>query len=255
MTAEQGAAASGLGARGVIGSALLRCEGLTVGHGGRAILPAIELEVRPGELWAVIGRNGCGKTTWLRTVAGLLAPVSGSAVRRAGLRVTYLPQRAHLDALYPLRAKDIVAMGLERGSSFFGFPRRADAAVNQALDRMGALPLRDELFAGLSEGQKQRVLFARLAVSGADLALLDEPTSAMDVVAEREALTALGGLAESGMAVVVVSHYLRLAEELADRVLFLDRDGGAVVSGAPAEVFAHAAFRARYAATAEGARG
>jgi zinc transport system ATP-binding protein len=226
-----------------------------VGYAGRAILPPIELEVGPGELWAVIGRNGCGKTTWLRTVAGLVEPLGGSVVRRPGLRVTYLPQRARLDELYPLRAKDVVRMGLERGRSFLGFSRGSDERVKAALDRMGALALGDERFDGLSEGQKQRVLFARLAASGADLALLDEPTSAMDVVAEREALTALGRLAESGMAIVVVSHYLRLAEELADGVLFLDRDGGSVVAGTPGEVFAHAAFRARYAATAEGALG
>jgi zinc transport system ATP-binding protein len=91
------------------------------------------------------------------------------------------------------------------------------------------------------------VLFARLAASEADLALLDEPTSALDLVAERETFELLRRLTrETGMSVVVVTHYVRLAGEFADHAVLLDRDTPAVAVGTPAEVFANPAFRARY---------
>ena len=229
--------------------AVVRCTSLRVGHAGHALLPPIDLEIRAGELWAVVGRNGSGKTTWMRTVLGLLSPVDGKVVKnRRDLRVSYLPQRARLDELYPALSQDVVAMGLDRGWSFVKpRPRGWRDRVDAALGEMGVAELAGAPFRSLSEGQKQRVLFARVSASDAELALLDEPTSAMDAVAEREAFELLDALrARRQTAIVVVSHYLGLARDFADRVLLLDRDTPAVVCGTPDEVFSHAAFRERY---------
>ncbi len=228
---------------------LLRCSGLRVGHRGRAVLPAIDLEIRQAQLWAVIGRNGSGKTTWLRTALGLLPPVAGRVEHaRPDLRFSYVPQKSGVDDLYPLRARDVVRMGTDRGASFlrplFG---REPASITRALAEMGVGDLADRPFRSLSEGQKQRVLFARLSVSDAELAVLDEPTSAMDVVAEREALRLLDGLRRTQkMAIVIVSHFLGLAPEFADRAVLLDGATPAVVVGTPDEVLAHPAFKASY---------
>jgi zinc transport system ATP-binding protein len=229
-------------------STLLECRSLVVGHRGRAVLPEIELRVETGQLWAIIGRNGSGKTTWLRTVLGLLPPVSGTIERAPGIRMSYLPQRSSLDELYPLLARDVVRMGTLRNWSFIG-PRLVGEAleVERALAEMKVADLADRPFRQLSEGQKQRVLFARVAASDAQLALLDEPTSAMDLVAEREAFDMLDALRKSRrMAIIVVSHYLGLIREFADRALLVDRDTPAVVAGAPEEVFRHGVFAARY---------
>jgi zinc transport system ATP-binding protein len=222
---------------------------LLVGYQGRAILPPVDLTIRRGELWAVIGRNGAGKTTWLRTLLGLLPPVRGEVQRDlARLSLTYLAQRQTFDELYPLRVRDVVGMGLERGMSFWRPYRHAKSAeVSRALALVGASELLDRPFRQLSEGQKQRVLFARVAASAPDLAVLDEPTSAMDWVAEREALELLQRLRhELGMGLVIVSHYLGLAREFADRALLVDRDGGELVTGTPREVLEHELFRKRY---------
>jgi len=211
-------------------------------------LPKIDLSIARGELWAIIGRNGSGKTTWLRTVLGLLPPVSGTIERAPDVRLSYLPQRSSLDELYPLLAREVVRMGTLRGWSFFG-PRFGgeSAEVDGALAEMKVAELADRPFRQLSEGQKQRVLFARIAASNAELALLDEPTSAMDVVAEREAFALLDGLRKTRqMAIIVVSHYLGLVREFADRALLLDRDTPAVVVGTPEEVFNHQVFSERY---------
>jgi zinc transport system ATP-binding protein len=227
---------------------VIAARGLRIGHAGRAILPPIDLDIRAGEFWAVIGRNGSGKTTWMRTLLGLMPPVEGRVERRSRDLVSYLPQRAALDELYPALARDVVAMGLDRGWSFLK-PRPRDwrKRVNDAMREMGVEDLAESSFRSLSEGQKQRVLFARLSASNFDLALLDEPTSAMDVVAEREAFELLDGLRKRrGTAIVIVSHYLGLARDFADRMVLLDRDTPAVVAGTPEEVFSHAAFRERY---------
>jgi len=227
--------------------ALLRCERLQVGHSGRALVPALDLELRAGEFVAVVGRNGTGKTTWFRTVLGLLAPVSGRVIARPGLRLSYVPQRIQLDPLYPALARDVVAMGVERGLSFISPRLREPALVHGALERAGAMAYAERPFRSLSEGQKQRVLLARLCVAAPELALLDEPTSAMDAVAEREALSMIDGLRrEQATSVLVVSHYLGLVREFAERVVLFDSACETVLVGPTDEVLAHAVFQRNY---------
>lgn len=229
---------------------LLRCERLVVGHGGRPLLPACDFEVQPGRLTMVLGRNGSGKTTFFRTVLGLLPPVSGRVRRGPGVRLSYVGQGLALDRILPLRARDVVAWGRLTGWSFLG--RRnggARAACDRALAEAGAASLADRPFRDLSEGQKQRVLLARMLAAEPQVGFLDEPTAAMDAVAEEEAIAHLSRLArERGLAIVVISHVLGLASRFADEVIFLDRDDGVVVNGPPAVVFQHPSFRRQFGA-------
>ncbi len=227
---------------------LIRTEQLRVGHGKVPLLPPFDMEIHAGQFWAIVGRNGGGKSTWLRTLLGLLPPISGSIRPRADLRLAYLPQKSVADDLYPLTARDVVEMGCLRSRSFIRLGPEQRRSVDSALELMGATPLAAEPFGTLSEGQRQRVLFARIAASGAELALLDEPTSAMDLVAEREAFELLRDLQRTtGVSLLVVSHYVRLVAEYADHAVLLDRDTPAVVIGTPSSVFDHPAFKARYA--------
>ncbi len=228
---------------------LLRAERLLVGHAGRPLLPPLDLSVRPGEFWAVVGRNGSGKTTLFRTLLGLQPPVGGRAVWPQGrVRVAWVPQRLDLDPLYPLPVGQVVGMGLDHGWSFLRPAGAARvAAIRAALAEVDAESLESRLFRSLSEGQKQRVLLARVVASGARLVLLDEPTAAMDAVAQRDAMETLHRVrARHGLAVLMVSHHLPLALRQADRVLFLDPDDAAVLVGTPEDLRAHPLFHARY---------
>jgi zinc transport system ATP-binding protein len=226
---------------------LLRCERLVVGYGGRPVLPPVDLEIRPGEFWVVVGRNGSGKTTWFRTLLGLLPPVSGGVAWPQGRRpIAYVPQRSAFDELYPVPVHEVVSMGAERGWSFLSPGGGRGDRVNQALTEVGAWELRHRNFRALSEGQKQRVLLARMLCSQAGIALLDEPTAAMDAVAEEEAMAMLDGLRRAhNLALVVVSHHLQVAFRHADRILFLDPEVGVEV-GSAAEIQQSEAWRARY---------
>jgi ABC-type Mn2+/Zn2+ transport system ATPase subunit len=234
---------------------MIHCKNLAIGYGA-ALLPPFELSIGPGEFWAVIGRNGSGKSTWLRTLLGLMPPLAGRIERPPGLKLAYLPQRGTGDEAYPVTARDVVAMGCQRGWSFLGSARESRAEVQRALELMGAGDFGERRFSELSEGQRQRVLFARIAVGKPDLALLDEPTSALDLVAEREAFELLKRLnRESKTTIIIVSHYVRLVAEYADHAVLLDRDTPAVVLGRPEEVFQHASFRARYGVETQQQRG
>lgn len=226
---------------------LIAVRNLEIGYGNERLLPAFSLEVGPGEFWAVVGRNGCGKTTWLRTVLGLLQPLGGTVTQRAGARISYLPQKGIADELYPVTARDVVAMGCVRGRAFFGPARARSKTVDHAMELMGAKELADASYRELSEGQRQRVLFARVAASQADLALLDEPTSALDLVAEQEAFELIKMLQQaSNTSILIVSHYVGLAARFADHAVFLDRDGQQVIVGTADFVFHHSAFNARF---------
>lgn len=231
---------------------LIRCTDLEVGWRGRAILPAFDVSIGKGELWVVIGRNGAGKSTWFKTMLGLIPAVRGRVVREPGARISYVPQRAAFDPLFPLAARDVVAMGIERKWSFLGVRLSESPEVRRALEEVDAYDLASKPFRDLSEGQKARVLLARLGASKPDVALLDEPTAAMDVVAERRAFEHLDAMRKThGTAIIVVSHYLGLAKEFATHAVFLDRDCDTAVVGLPDEVFGHADFHRSYGDEAE----
>ncbi len=229
-------------------SMMLACKGLEVGYGGRALLPPLGLEIGRGEFWAVLGRNGAGKTTLFKTLLGLLSPVRGTVrTNPSNLRFAYVAQRSAFDDLVPMLAREVVRQGCERSWSFLRPRLREPAIVEEALREVDALDLASKPFRALSEGQKQRVLLARLIAAEADLALLDEPTAAMDVVAEKEAFERLDELRKRrDVTIVVVSHYLGVAHHFADRAVFLDAEAGAAVVGSPDEVIEHAAFKRRY---------
>ena len=231
--------------------ALLRCERLVVGHSGRPLLPAFDLEITRGTFVTVVGRNGSGKTTLIRTLLGLLPPVDGRVVRAApGLRFAYIAQAVTLDRALPLRARDVVAWGQLGGWSFLAPASRArtKAMCDRALAEAGATALAERPFRTLSEGQKQRVLLARALAAAPDVAFLDEPTSAMDIVAEESAVSHLGRIArERHIAIVVITHAINVVSRFADQVIFLDRDDGIVVSGPATTVVAHPTFKRQLA--------
>jgi len=225
---------------------LLTCAGLRVGWHGRALLPPIDLTIRQGDFWAVIGRNGSGKTTLFKTLLGLIPPVEGAVTWHGQQRrLSYVAQRGDIDLRYPATARDVVAMGTERGLGFFGpfRPRHAREQTRLALERVEATTLAGMPYSALSEGQKQRVMLARVVAGRPTLALLDEPTAAMDVRAEEEVLALIDRLrAQYDMAVVIVSHFLGVASRFAEHVLLVDNERQSVRIGAPEQVLGHVDF-------------
>jgi zinc transport system ATP-binding protein len=242
-------------AAGVADDDLVRCENLVIGYAGKALLPGIDLSLRRGQLWAVVGRNGSGKSTWLKTVLGIQRPIAGHVVRSASDRFAYVAQAAELDPILPVQSRDVVMWGRLRGWSFLRPVASRDdrARCADSLAHAEAADLTRRRYGELSVGQKQRVLFARMLATEAECVFLDEPTAAMDLVAERDVMERLAHLArEHHRAVVLVTHYVGLVARYADRMLFLDVDNGIVMAGETAAVMRERAFRDRYGRVLEG---
>ena len=213
--------------------------------GGRRILGPIDLEVRRGECLAVVGPNGAGKTTLLRLVTGLLPPSEGElywgempyeSLSRAGLarRIAYVPQVR--PARVPLSVEQLVLLGRYPYLKRWQLAPRAEdfAAVESALERVGARQLRKRPLVELSGGELQTVYIAAALAQGSELLVLDEPTAHLDPRHQREIAALLQRLAGE-RTVLTATHELNFASLVADRVLGL-RQGRALALGPPAEV-------------------
>lgn len=206
------------------------------GYGAREVLSAIELEVAPGEVVAVVGRSGVGKTTLLRLLAGLLEPAAGAVlidgspvgVARRRKAVGLVAQDARLHPWRTVRAN--VSLAFEVNPDDSADPRLAD----QWLDRTGLTSARDRYPRELSGGMRQRVALARALVLRPRVLLLDEPLGALDELTREDLRAELGQLwADLQGAVVYVTHDLDEAVLLADRVAVLAGEPAAIVATVP----------------------
>jgi len=192
-------------------------RGLAAGPGAEPVLHDVSLAGGRGEVVALLGPNGSGKTTLLRTLAGLLPSLAGTVRRPAG-RTAYLPQNPGA-LLHLPTVREEVALTLRRAGS--------DQTPEAMLAAFGLDRLADRYPRDLSSGERQRVALAATLAGSPRLVLLDEPTRGMDAAARRSLAAAVETLTADGSAVVLATHDIDLAAELADRSVVL-RDGVAV---------------------------
>jgi ABC-type Mn2+/Zn2+ transport system ATPase subunit len=207
-------------------SALVALEGAAIGYGGRAFLSGVDVTVGPGAFLGVVGPNGGGKTTLLRTLLGALPLVSGRLVRRRPLRIGYVPQRESVDPIWPFTAGEVVLMGRVPALGPLRRPGAADREqVRVALARVGIEELAGTSYGELSGGQRQRALIARALVGSPELLALDEPANGMDPGAELATMDLLRDLQEGGgPAIVMVSHRIEAVANYARSLAFVDQE-------------------------------
>lgn len=201
------------------------------GPPARWLFRGLELSVAPGQVWALVGPNGSGKSTLLRCLAGLrpaeegtvrlgdrpLADVPG---RDRAKRLAYLPQLTPL--YHDLQARQVVMLGRAPHLSRLRAPGAEDERrVSEALARVDATAVAERPISTLSGGERQRVMLARLLATGAELLLLDEPTTALDIGHALHLLALCRELAKGGAAVVLAMHELELARRYADMAVCL----------------------------------
>ncbi len=207
-------------------SPLVALERAAIGYGGRALLSGIDVAVRPGDFLAVVGPNGGGKTTLLRALLGALPLVEGRLVRPRPLRVGYVPQREHVDPIWPFRVREVVLMGRVPALGPLRRPGPEDReAVRSGLARVGIEDLAEKWYGELSGGQRQRTLIARALSADPELLALDEPTNGMDPGAELGTMDLLRDLNRGGgPAIVMVSHRIEAVANYARTLAFVDKD-------------------------------
>ncbi|WP_406143356.1 anchored repeat-type ABC transporter ATP-binding subunit [Streptomyces sp. NBC_01012] len=208
----------------------LRVRSLDVELGGRIALDQVELTVRTGELVGLIGPNGAGKTTLLRAVLGLLTPRSGTVLLdgrpadRARGEVGYVPQRHEFAWDFPLSVEKAVLTGRVHRIGWLRRVGPADRdAVSEALERVAMTHLRHRPIGELSGGQRQRVLVARALALKPTLLLLDEPFTGLDVPTQELLTSLFERLREEGKALLMTTHDLAAAADMADRLCLLNR--------------------------------
>ncbi len=207
---------------------VVRLEQVDLGYGRHVVLRDVSIEIRSGDMLALIGPNGSGKTTLLRAILGQLSPRRGTiefgeTIRRTAVPFGYVPQARAMDLTYPLTALDVVLMGRYPRLGLFLPPgRRHRQAALAALNRVGATDLAPVRFGELSGGEQQRVLVARALATEAQVLLLDEPTNDMDLRSEHDLMQLLSSLhVEGDMTLVLVSHLLHNILSYAPRIAIL----------------------------------
>lgn len=226
-------------------TALLEARGLTASYGATPALDGLDAAIARGELVALLGENGSGKSTFLRVIARIV-PASGGELllegrpladlprRETARRIAYLPQSTEL--VFPIRCLDLVLQGRAphaRGFSADSAEDRDRALAAMRVCDVEALAERDA--SALSGGEKRRVFLARALAQEAEIWLLDEPTSGLDPRHRLEFLELIARVhADRETTVVLVTHEIDLAGEIADRIVLL-RAGRTLGEGPPAE--------------------
>ncbi len=224
---------------------MLEVRGVSVIYeDGTVALEDVSFKLPRGCVMAVLGPNGAGKTTLVKVLIGVVKPVKGEVLINGkapdkhiiAKLVGYVPQKAEIDPLIPLTAREVIEMGL-----LGKFPslslRRYSNKIFEVAKLLGIEDLLNVPFQHLSGGQQQRVLIARALVRDPEILLLDEPFTGIDVVSTRKIIQVLKELRDAGKTIIVVTHTLELPATVADYVLFLNRR--VVAFGPTREVFTH----------------
>jgi zinc transport system ATP-binding protein len=212
----------------------------TASLGSRPVLRGIDLTVRRGEVVALLGANGSGKSTAVRAVVGQV-PLSGGTLELFGVdrrrfrdwaRIGYVPQRTTAASGVPATVREVVSAG-RLARTKLGLPRKSDrAAVDRALELVGMAGRAKDSVNALSGGQHQRVLIARALAAEPELLIMDEPMAGVDLTSQEVLAGTLREQVAAGATVLLVLHELGPLEPLIDRAVVL-RDGCVVHDGPP----------------------
>ncbi len=226
---------------------LIKVKDLKKSFGDIEVLKGITTDIKKGEVVVVIGPSGSGKSTFLRTLNLLEMPTGGNIYfegtditdpkvninlhrRKMGMVFQQFNLFPHMNILKNMSIAPVKLLGLSK--------QDAEKNALKLLDKVGLKDRADAYPSQLSGGQKQRVAIVRALAMNPDVMLFDEPTSALDPEMVGEVLSVMKDLAQSGMTMVIVTHEMGFAREVADRVLFID-EGIICEEGSPEELFSN----------------
>lgn len=221
---------------------LVRLDGVGVRRGGRWLVRGVAFDVHPGEIVTLIGPNGSGKSTTARAVLGIVRPDEGSVIRRAGVRVGYVPQKLAIDGTLPLTVTRLMTLTA----------RHSPAEIAAALDEVGIPHLAGSPVQALSGGEFQRALLARAMLRRPDLLVLDEPVQGVDYTGEAALYELIGRIRDrTGCGILLISHDLHIVMAATDTVICLN--GHVCCRGTPRAVAADPSYRRLFGQRAAGA--
>jgi ABC-type Mn2+/Zn2+ transport system ATPase subunit len=202
-------------------------------YGPANVIDDVTFEVTQGEFVGIVGPSGGGKTTLLRAMLGIVQPTYGKVVRRADVRLGYVPQVQSVDWTFPVTVGEVVRMTIER-PRFGRLGGRQSIRVEHVLERLGIAAFAGRQISALSGGQQQRVFLARALVHEPEVLVLDEPASGVDVATRHEILHLLADLHHDGMSIVLTTHDINGLAAHLPRIVCFNRT--VIADGPPREV-------------------
>lgn len=209
--------------------ALIKCENLSLGYEGRAIIENLNFEVNSGDYLCIVGENGSGKSTLIKTLLGLQSPLAGSITTGDGLlrnEIGYLPQQTVVQRDFPASVREVVLSGCQGHLGLRPFYSKEDKALAaQNMEKMGITALSGRCYRELSGGQQQRVLLARALCATRRILLLDEPVSGLDPKVTAEMYNLIYTLnKDENITVITISHDIAAAVRYANRILHIGKE-------------------------------
>lgn len=209
---------------------MIRIEGLSAGYDGRVVIHDIDLHIARGEFVGIIGPNGGGKTTLIKSILGMIKPMKGHIAFRnpegkpvRHLSVGYLPQCKDIDTLFPITVEEVILSGLMSDLGWFRRPTlQQRQSVSELLERLGMGDFRRSPIGALSGGQMQRVMLGRAIIRNPELLVLDEPDSYLDKAFEHQLYQILTHLNTVGTTILMVSHEMASLGHLISRVVSVE---------------------------------
>ncbi len=202
------------------------CKNLDIGYEKATVQSNINLSIYQGDFLAVVGNNGTGKTTFMKTLLGLQSPLKGIIKLSEGLKfndIGYLPQQTQRQKDFPASVWEVVLSGHINKHGLRPFYNKAEKdKTHELLEKIGITHLKNVSYSKISGGQQQRVLLARALCALSKIIFLDEPTSALDPDSTAEMYNLLSQLNAEGLTVVMITHDVHNSLANASKVLLFD---------------------------------
>ncbi len=201
----------------------LSCNNLCVGYEKKVVQDNINFQLHSGDYLCIIGENGSGKSTLMKTLLGLLSPISGEIGFIGDVKPTeigYLPQQTEIQRDFPASVWEVVLSGcLSRLGKRMFYTRAEKSIAKQNMEKLGITHLAKKSYSQLSGGQQQRTLLARALCAADKVLLLDEPVAGLDTSSSNEMYQTIQDLHKSGMTIIMISHDVETSLSYASHVL------------------------------------
>ena len=203
----------------------LKCDQVSLGYEGRTIIENLNFQVNAGDYLYIVGENGTGKSTLIKTLLGLRAPLKGTIEMGEGLKsseIGYLPQQTMVQKDFPASVWEVVLSGNLNKCGLRPFYNRQEKERAEAnMKKLGIEDFKKKCYRDLSGGQQQRVLLARALCATGKMLLLDEPVAGLDPKITSEMYELIQKLNEEGITIIMVSHDMQAAVLYADHILHI----------------------------------
>jgi zinc transport system ATP-binding protein len=225
----------------------LHIEGknISVNYGKIQALKKLNFVIEEGDYIGIIGPNGGGKSTMMKTILGLLKPndgeisYCGTSLKKSHIRMGYVPQISDINRQFPISVQEVVLTGRleKRIIPMFKYSEEDYRKVDEVLDTVGLSDLRDRQINELSGGEFQKMIIARALTMKPDILFLDEPTAMVDVMSQRQIFNLIKKLSDD-ITIVLITHHVQMISKHVKKLIYLDRN--IIAEGDPNQVYQYA---------------